>query len=820
MKPDAAAAADDPELDRIVGEELDCLTRVERALAVRTARAPRADASEYDARLLDLRDQIASARSEDLPPLVQEMERVQALASRLREIEEVPVDARSPYFGRLVLEENGKKREILIGRATHLDTKSNVRIVDWRDAPVSRLYYRYEEGEEYDEVFGGREISGSVETRRSIGITDAVLRRVGSPQGTFLRTQSGSFRRVDGQASRLSGGAGSAIRAEQHHRPGKLGVGSEGGDDRHLKEITALIDPRQFELITRSDSGLCVIQGGAGSGKTTIGLHRLAYLAFRDPRRFRPDRMLIVVFNDALVRYIAQVLPALGVAGVTIRTYGDWAGRTRQALYPRLPGKYHEDTPSVVTRLKKHPALLSLVTAHVDEHAARVEAELRTALKDDGEAGARVIQTFLESRGRPLAHRLHSLSNLVTTAVGQGLTTNGRVGLERIAARGLAAARDVPAAWAELLADRSELGRHFDEKAPGAFTKGELDRAHAWCVARATEVVNELEATGVSRPARERRERDADEPDDGPRERPRGRERDADEPDDEHELRAGIDGAELTERARFDVEDDTLLLMLHQALRGPLTRGATREPIVYEHVLVDEAQDLSPLELSVVLGTTSPAKSVTLAGDVQQRMLLDNGFSDWSTVLGELGFDHVEIEPLKLSYRSTHEIIEFSREVLGPLAASDAPKATRQGAPVELFELGHAGDAVAFLSEALRDLTLTEPGASVAVIARFPEQADVYFEALTRAEVRGVRRVADQDFSFKPGVDVTDVRQVKGLEFDYVVLVDVTDGAYPTDDEARHLLHIAATRAAHQLWILATGKPSSLIPSSLRDRAR
>jgi DNA helicase II / ATP-dependent DNA helicase PcrA len=221
-----------------------------------------------------------------------------------------------------------------------------------------------------------------------------------------------------------------------------------------------------------------------------------------------------------------------------------------------------------------------------------------------------------------------------------------------------------------------------------------------------------------------------------------------------------------------------------------------------------------------VLGTTSPAKSVTLAGDVQQRMLLDNGFSDWSTVLGELGFDHVEIEPLKLSYRSTQEIIEFSRDVLGPLAAADAPKATRQGAPVELFELAHAGDAVAFLSEALRELTLSEPGASVAVIARFPEQADIYFQALVRAEVRGVRRVADQDFSFKPGIDVTDVRQVKGLEFDYVILVDVTDSAYPNDDEARHLLHIAATRAAHQLWVLATGKPSGLIPVSLRERAR
>jgi DNA helicase-2/ATP-dependent DNA helicase PcrA len=303
-------------------------------------------------------------------------------------------------------------------------------------------------------------------------------------------------------------------------------------------------------------------------------------------------------------------------------------------------------------------------------------------------------------------------------------------------------------------------------------------------------------------------------------EAPRRRKKDDEDDDVDLEIRAGIDGREIVERARLDVEDDTLLLLLHQAFRGHLTRGGTtREPIVYEHILVDEAQDLSPLELSVVLDTASKAKSVTLAGDVQQRMLMDNGFSDWNTVLDELGFSHIEIEPLQLSYRSTHEILDFSRAVLGPLASADAPAATRHGAPVELFELGHAGDAAAFLAEALRDLSIEESNASVAIVARYPEQADVYFQALERAEVRGVRRVADQDFSFKPGIDVTDVRQVKGLEFDYVVLVDVTDTSYPDDDEARHLLHIGATRAAHQLWVVTGGRPSSLLPKELLERA-
>jgi DNA helicase-2/ATP-dependent DNA helicase PcrA len=75
--------------------------------------------------------------------------------------------------------------------------------------------------------------------------------------------------------------------------------------------------------------------------------------------------------------------------------------------------------------------------------------------------------------------------------------------------------------------------------------------------------------------------------------------------------------------------------------------------------------------------------------------------------------------------------------------------------------------------------------------------------------------VRNQDFGFKPGVEVTDIRQVKGLEFDYVVLVDVSASHYPTDDESRYLLHIGATRAAHQLWLVSAGEPSALLPARL-----
>jgi len=140
----------------------------------------------------------------------------------------------------------------------------------------------------------------------------------------------------------------------------------------------------------------------------------------------------------------------------------------------------------------------------------------------------------------------------------------------------------------------------------------------------------------------------------------------------------------------------------------------------------------------------------------------------------------------------------------------------RRVAPVQAFAFGSAGQCSDFLARALRDLVQHEPLASVALIARHPEQARLYFEALAAAEVPGLRLVADQDFPFRAGIDVTDVVQTKGLEFDIVILLEVTEGSYPNADIARRMLHVAMTRAAHQLWITYTGPSSPLLPEGLR----
>ena len=781
-RPDADPPFADAEMEETVTQEEKVLARVHRTVQAKRP-AARGQLIDYDAELIALRDQIREARLEDIPPLIEEMERLQQVAQRRAKVTEGAVDAMSPYFGRMVLEEEGRKREILIGRSTFLDSKTGVRIVDWRDAPVSRVYYRYEEGDDYDEIFGDREVEGEVLVRRNLSITGGKLRRIGTPQGTFRRSRTDTWSRVADQSTKLSGGQGAAMRPESYHRPGELGIGDDDlREDKHLSEITALIDPRQFELISRPTSGLVVIQGGAGSGKTTIGLHRLAYLAFQDPQRFRSDQMLVIVFNDALVRYISRVLPALGVEDVPVQTFERWAEQQRRHHIPKLTTRYVEDTPTHVVRMKKHPAMLKAIEQYAAELTERAEAEILEAA-EKGEGGAIVTRVWRGSAKEPLGVRLEPLSQWIVARDGEarevGMGT--RHAIERICDRWSARTRDVVTAWADLITDKQRLVDAFTRWGEGALSDKELEWAHSWCSRHSTSVLLAYE--------------------------------EALEDDGDRISNLGVDGADEDEPPALDREDDALLLRVYQVLQGPLTDR--RAVLEYEHVFVDEAQDMSPVELAVVLGTATEQQSVTLAGDIAQKLHLDNGFTDWRHVLEQLKLDHIQIEPLKLSYRSTHEILDFATDVLGPLRNEVSGEATRYGAPVELFQFGGSGEAVGFMSESLRKLVASEPLSSVAVIARYPEQADIYYKGLRHGEVPNLRRVADQDFPFRPGVDVTDVRQVKGLEFDYVVIVECNAATFPIDDETRHLLHIAATRAAHQLWVFSTGTPSLLLPEAL-----
>ncbi|MBP6608710.1 MAG: ATP-binding domain-containing protein [Deltaproteobacteria bacterium] len=793
----------------IIQEELSLWEKVATFLSSASLAADRRNDS-HEAELIELRDAIAEAKPEDLPPLVEQMTRVSALAVNRRGKAAAPIDQQAPYFGHLRLQATvpakAPSRDVLIGRRGVIDRAAGIQIVDWRDAPVSQLYYRYEEGDDYDEHIGQTVLQGVVEVRRSITITAGKLRRISCPQGVYFCDSDDVWWEAESQAlPALQGGQGLSARAPKPlpiHKdkdkdkdkdgsrpkaPAKPEADFVGRADKHLPEIAALIDRHQFELISQPDSGVVVIQGGAGSGKTTVALHRVAYLHFQQPARFRGAKVMVIVPSEALVRYVSGVLPALGVSGVPVQTSAGWMRHHRKRLLKHLPDQQNHETPQVVSRLKKHPGMLALLEQYVADQAVSMRAELQAALSGFPASQTRVLSEWDARKERPLRLRCRGVRSTVADRLEPGLGQRIDELLRRLSRR----AGDVFRDLGECLTDGERLLSALSAHTPQGSGQPAITRADV------RELVEHVKA---------QLEEVEDLPDDVDPERFQA-----------------VDGRPLDEGSpagMLDVEDDPLLLYLYRLKYGGLDHSSGKGYVRYEHMVIDEVQDLSVIEVKLLIGCigsedkhAGAEPSLTMAGDVAQRLVFDNGFSRWEELLPAVGLRHVHIQRLHIMYRSTAEVMQLAHEVLGPLLTDESRQlATRHGAPIAAFAFSEVGEAVAFLGESLRSLLQREPTASVALVSRHAGTATLFYQGLQKSEVPSLRRVARHEFTFAAGVDVTDVMQVKGLEFDYVVILDATGSAYPDTTEARHLLHIAITRCAHQLWLLAAGSPSPLLP--------
>lgn len=678
-------------------------------------------------------------------------------------------DRGTPYFARMVLEEDGVRHDVLLGHRAWMDIDHKLIIVDWKKTPLAEVFYTCGEGDRYSVALPGDRVRrGILRERRLLTISGGELVAITSGPTTLRKDETGTWH---AGTPVKSGPDAAGLPGVPEWRPWPRLPGAS---------ISAYLDKEQYRMLQTGGGPTMVIRGGAGSGKTTVLIHRLAAALAADNA---PDEHLLLVPEEGIAGSAEDLLKLLGARGVRVRTFAAWTAALCRRLTRGLPESVRHDAPWAVARFKRHPALLpvlqKLARRRRDEFLERLFAlkqigpELHRALGPTPPATLKEALTRARTAWRRHLEQHPELSTL-------------RSKLDRFFAAEEAALYD-------LNADRRELflSRELLEEAVAASGR-EL----------AADTVRELLARTALQFALSTEEQF------------RGL-----YPQGLEQFRT-LDGATIDAgtpgelAGTMDREDAAPLLLLLEAKGGLPTDDRFRR---CRHLYLDEAQEFSRLELALIRRTMTRETRLSVSGDFTQLMRPVEAGQDWDSLLAALDRKSAARGTLRINYRSSRQVAAFSLAVLGELAGEDVPAPRRDGEPVLYSRFADAAARGRVLREGLVALRRTSPGASVAVLTTEPRQAEELFNEI--AGIPGTELVLHGAWSRETSILVTTVDRVKGLEFDLVVLPCVDPESFPATTLARRQLHVAASRAMQQLWTGTLGDFSPLLAPLVPARA-
>ena len=601
-----------------------------------------------------------------------------------------------------------------IGRRHVHDQGGQAVVVDWR-APVSRPFYRASQTEPM-----------GLRLRRRFGFFGADL--------TAYEDERFGGPRLAGGAGPAGAAPASRILIDEIERP-------RSGP---MRDIVATIQPEQDDIVRAAVEQTVCVQGAPGTGKTAVGLHRVAYLLYAYAERLSRGGVLVIGPNRAFLAYIRHVLPALGELNVAQQSVTD--------LLASVPVRGTDPEPAAMVKgdARMAQVLRRALWAQVTEPTEAIllprgsrrwrvsAAEVAELIAELHERGVRY------GTGRDmLAHRIAHV--ILTKIEAAGETCDDRTHDAVRRTRQVRAAVD--AVWPKpdpvrlvfrLLSDPELLSR----AAEGLLEPAE-QAAISWAVP------------------------------------PRG-----------------------PGSARWSAADAVLIDEARDLIE--------RTPSL-AHVVVDEAQDLSPMECRAI-GRRCATGSATVLGDLAQGTTAWAAAS-WPELLGHLGKDEAELRVLETGYRVPRQILDFASRLLDQIAPGlGAARSVRQDAGALQVSQVSPAELPAALIAAVTD-ALARPG-SAAVIAADADVpplaatlagAGVPFTSLGEPEEQEPEEPAGSRLTLVP------VTLAKGLEFDQVIVVE-PDRIAGAERRGLHRLYVALTRAVSRLTVLHTGP----LPEPLR----
>ena len=653
-------------------------------------------------------------------------------------------------FGRLdIVDEDDPT---YIGRIGLTDEQRQQILIDWR-APAAERFYQSTAANP-DGIARRRHLVTA--NRKVTGIEDDVLDIDALD---------------DSQRSNLQG-EGALLAALTTHRTGRMG------------DIVATIQAEQDAIIRRPLSGVLVVQGGPGTGKTAVALHRAAFLLYRHRERIAKSGVLLVGPSTVFLKYIEKVLPSLGETGAVLLTPGQ--------LYPGLDTDA-TDTPAVA-EIKGRSVMARVLKNHI--------ANYQRIPDQDVEMRVRSHNIVLRRRDVQSARDRARRSGDPHNAARTGFVT----GLLKILAEDLAREMGMDAAGErlpELLEDlrssvdvRRALNLAWFPIGPAAALRSLLGKPHK-LQAAARKLLSPAEQSILLE-----QRRDEFTVDDVPLldelAELLGSAPQQTQARDESAREYAEAVVDMTETGGM-VSAETLAARWEE--QGPAMTLAERaledREWTYGHLVVDEAQELSPMQWRVLFRRV-PSKSATVVGDLAQSSQVDNART-WSSILSEFVGDRFALQVLTVSYRTPQSVMDLANRYLHRhFPQLELVESVRQGgSDPQLDSFADESEMLAALPEAVAAEVSAAEGGKIAVIAD-----EGLIDSIAEA-------IADFDFGRSvTGLDhqiaLITPQQAKGLEFDAVVIVEPGRIAPLGSEEGVGGLYVALTRTTERLRVLAS----------------
>ncbi|WP_231857300.1 HelD family protein [Tsukamurella tyrosinosolvens] len=695
------------------------------------------------------------------------------------------------YFGRLDMtdaDEGSTDAVRRIGRIGVLDDDEDLStlLLDWR-APLARPFYLATPAQPE-----GVAVRRHVRTRGR-DLTGVVAERLTLTGEGFDGADAGQ-----GLGSNVAGES-ALVDALNRARTG------------HMADIVETIQREQDTIIRSEHRGVLVVQGGPGTGKTAVALHRAAYLLYTYRQNLSRTGVLIVGPNETFLNYISQVLPSLGETGVLLSTIGD--------LFPGVVATLEDTAASA--RLKGSTAMVEVMKQAV--RGWQTVPDEPIVLKFDGYPLTLDKKLATRARGRARSSRRpHNTARAIFR----------QSALDALAAQH-AATIGSSVVDNTMLLSRTDISDIRDELAQDREVLGALDQL--WPALTPQRVLTELlrdedrlaeAAPDLTDAERAELRRAATTGSDGkpafsPADAPLLDEiaeflgdDDADADEAERQWRQRLEEAQealdiLTGSAPQDLDDefDAEILMAYDLIdaeqlaqrqtvrefNSTADRARDDRTWTFGHVIVDEAQELSAMAWRMLM-RRSPNRWMTLVGDTAQTGDAA-GMTSWGEALDPYVPGRFTVSELTVNYRTPKEIMDLAADVLAEIdPALSPPASVRAGAePPRLVRI----DGARPLAEAVRELLPRDDERLTAVLA-------------PSSLVAPLRRLTS------PSVRVMSVRDSKGLEFDHVIVVEpgliVGEPAEVEFDRGLRDLYVALTRATQTLTVVTSGS----LPRALR----